>query len=388
MCTENICSTFIWRGPGYPEHDTGGLCSCVCEDGTWSNWNILGRASCVPVVVHTIFGGAGLTVSVAVLFHAIYHLHRQQTYFHAQCTSASTSAIERCRWQLHTTTVTVATVNICYFSLVLADVLRWSVVVIVVNGIPQFIGSVILSSRMWMYTLSNRHEINTLARANDPRLTRESPEIIALSAWLERPRGYITACCTMSFAPGVATVLALAKYTESAVRFIALGGVIVGTIILAVFWVCGRSLMRAIDTSLQLQTSFPSTGKVEGQNGGRGYRTLLEAKRKVRRIMTVTAGLLVPAIAVVAMAIFTPYGIQAPLLMFCVPFGFVPQIWLSMNIQLHAKRSRLRQGHTGTPISAWASGPLSRPAPSRLLNSLPRPHEGRIVPTNDPLSVP
>lgn len=77
MCTENICSTFVWGGPGYPELDTGGLCSCVCYDGTWSDLNILGRASCVPGAVHTVFGGVGLALSVAVLCHAIYHRRRQ-----------------------------------------------------------------------------------------------------------------------------------------------------------------------------------------------------------------------------------------------------------------------------------------------------------------------
>lgn len=147
--------------------------------------------------------------------------------------------------------------------------------------------------------------------------------------------------------------------------------------------------MRAIDNSLQLQTSSQSAGKAEGQNGAGGYRTLMEAKRKVKRIMIVTTGLILPSMPpVVMMAVFSAYGVQAPLLMFCVPFVLVPQIWLSVNIQLHAKRSRRRRGHNGTLFSACTSGPPPRPAPSRLLSSFPRHQEGRIVPTVEPSSVP
>lgn len=83
--------------------------------------------------------------------------------------------------------------------------------------------------------------------------------------------------------------------------------------------------MRAIDNSLLLQMSSQTAGEV-GQNGGGGCRTLVDAKKKVMSIMIVTAGLLIPAMSVVAMAIFTPDGVQAPLLMFGVPFALVPQI--------------------------------------------------------------
>ncbi|CAM9616911.1 unnamed protein product, partial [Ectocarpus sp. 8 AP-2014] len=321
--------------------------------------------------VHTSPAVVALSLSVSHLATLF-----EQIKYHSQRTSASTSPVERCRRQLHTTTITASTLNICYFSLVLGNI-RWlSVVVLMMNGIPNCIGGVVFTSRMWMYT-------------NDPRLMRESPEIFALSTWLERPRGHIAAGCTMSIGPSIATIFALANNTELAARFVALGGVFVSNLILVVFWVCGRSLMRAIDNSLQLQTaSSQSAGKAEGQNCGAGHRTLVEAKKKVRRMVMVTASLLFPAMTMGSLGAFTPYGVRAPLLMYGVPFALVPQIWLSMNVQLHSKRSHLRPGPNGNILSAWTSGHLATAALSRMPRSFARRQQQHVVPTQGPLPLP
>lgn len=76
MC-RNECRTFLWKGDGQPTHSADGRCWCICEDETWSDRNILGRAACVPHVAHTTFGWAGLVLSVCVLCHAVHHLRRQ-----------------------------------------------------------------------------------------------------------------------------------------------------------------------------------------------------------------------------------------------------------------------------------------------------------------------
>ena len=75
MCLGD-CQTFLWGGEGVPTHN-GGQCSCVCQNSSWSNLNLLGRPSCVPVKAHQIFGWAGLAASVVSLAHVIYHLRRQ-----------------------------------------------------------------------------------------------------------------------------------------------------------------------------------------------------------------------------------------------------------------------------------------------------------------------
>lgn len=111
----NVCSTFLWGGDGIsaedlaedlglgspevppggppggvpppgapvpPEHTIPpgppvGASLCICEDESWSDRNILGRASCVPAVAHETFGWVGLVFSVGVLCHAAHHLRRQ-----------------------------------------------------------------------------------------------------------------------------------------------------------------------------------------------------------------------------------------------------------------------------------------------------------------------
>lgn len=77
MCVQD-CRTFLWGGGGVPTHDDGsGECSCSCEDDSWSDLNIVGRASCVPMMSHRMFGWVGLILSVATLVHALYNLVRQ-----------------------------------------------------------------------------------------------------------------------------------------------------------------------------------------------------------------------------------------------------------------------------------------------------------------------
>ena len=58
-------------------YDEAGMCWCSCDGEGWSDTNILGRPSCVPVAAHLTYGWVGLLLSVSCLFHAAYHLHRQ-----------------------------------------------------------------------------------------------------------------------------------------------------------------------------------------------------------------------------------------------------------------------------------------------------------------------
>lgn len=76
MCQQG-CRTFAWGGMGVPTHDGDGGCFCACESDSWSNLNILGLPSCVPVKAHLLFGWFGLVISVVTLSHAAYHFRRQ-----------------------------------------------------------------------------------------------------------------------------------------------------------------------------------------------------------------------------------------------------------------------------------------------------------------------
>lgn len=70
------CQTFL-SGGTVPMIDGTGSCSCICGEKGWSEFNILGQASCVPIQAHVIFGALGLATSVASLSHAAYQLNRQ-----------------------------------------------------------------------------------------------------------------------------------------------------------------------------------------------------------------------------------------------------------------------------------------------------------------------
>ncbi|CAM9398021.1 unnamed protein product, partial [Pylaiella littoralis] len=89
-----------------------------CDDDGWSDLNILGRASCVPVQAHLVFGGAGLVFSVIGLCHAAYHFNRQ-VMFHRQQPKAFVSPAEKCRKELHTSTLFADTLSVFYFAAVL-----------------------------------------------------------------------------------------------------------------------------------------------------------------------------------------------------------------------------------------------------------------------------
>ena len=81
MCDQD-CRTWLWGGTGHPDlgYNGEGRCSCICDNERWSNHNILGRPSCVPVVAHMILGWGGLVLSMVALCHGAYQLKRQVSY--------------------------------------------------------------------------------------------------------------------------------------------------------------------------------------------------------------------------------------------------------------------------------------------------------------------
>lgn len=72
------CQMFLSGGSGIPSTNERGECSCACGDEeSWSEYNILGRASCVPKKAHLIYGALGLLATVASLCHAMHQFNRQ-----------------------------------------------------------------------------------------------------------------------------------------------------------------------------------------------------------------------------------------------------------------------------------------------------------------------
>lgn len=189
---------------------------------------------------------------------------------------------------------------------------------------------------------------------NDPRLLRESPEIVSASNWLQTPVGKRAGYSFGAVHAGIATAVAIAGYTETAARILAIGDGLLGATFAVVFLYCGKSLLAAIDASLQ-RNAVP---RAESPAGGRDS-ALLAAKKKVVMVISFFVQQCIMASAFLLFAALSRYGTGAPLVMLCVPF-VLPVLWSMVCTQLFTGRSKLRGEGVGLSSRGMMSG--SRPA--------------------------
>jgi len=176
-------------------------------------------------------------------------------------------------------------------------------------------------------------------------------------------------------------------------------GILVTFLISAAFLVCGRSLRSAIKTSMQQhqqqqqQMRTPAEGArdpLEAQEDGRttvptrlgrGARrsSLAAAKKKVERVMTFIMAMAIPSCIVGVITITTHYGIEAPLIVMAA-ITYASLLWLMVNIQLHAGRSRTH-GRMFSPKSN--GGPISPNDGFSGINDTLF-HQHKIAPTEAP----
>lgn len=222
----------------------------------------------------------------------------------------------------------------------------------------------------------------------DPRFTQESPEILALSAWLEGSKGSLVACSALSIIPGVGTILAAINYTVTGARIMAAGVVVLCAVTAGVFWVCGRSLIRAIDHSLHQRKATSVVGEAVVQRGG-GDETLLASRKKAKRMVVFIIQQSVMIGLLLLFSIFSKLGAEAPVLFFATPLGCMPLLWQMVLVQVFAGRSKLRAskdlfsgvatrskhvyGLSGTNSSR--QGERSKACPPRTLRILVVPSE-------------
>lgn len=169
---------------------------------------------------------------------------------------------------------------------------------------------------------------------------------------------------------------------------------------LVVFWRCGRSLVGAIDKSLQQQQEqqqlpkspagdlvcdtqgcpqSPSSSGVKRSARG-GNATLVAARRKVKRMVFLTTLIIVPSTGVGLLVVFSSHLAEAVLIMDAL-LTFLPLIWFSLNIQLHAGRSHER-GAARTPASI---GGLNSPGASVVLGCRnPFSRQQLVIPAEAP----
>lgn len=194
-------------------------------------------------------------------------------------------------------------------------------------------------------------------------LMERSPEMLALCAWLETPAGHHASCSAVSTIPAAAIVLAVVDRQEAAMKMTAAGILFVGTTFMGVFWECGKSLISAIDESIEMRKT-----RVEWKDGDGGNEAILAVRKKVRWTMGFAARQITLMGSVLAFAIFSKYGTAAPLLLFDIPMVIVTMIKQTVAVQLFAGKSKLD-------------------APRRLRHCIGgrlrvfRNRKGRIVPT-------
>eukprot|EP00903_Cladosiphon_okamuranus_P014086 g13093.t1 len=337
---------------------------------------------------HVIYGWVGLVLAMAALCHAAYQLNRQLR-FHAQLLAPWTTCAEQCRRGLHVTSVIVAMLSMIYFAMVLKDELQWSVYVLAVTQFPVNISCSFYATRMWIYAI-------------DPRLMRRSPEVLAISLWMEKPFGSRVTCSMMWIAPLVALIFDLAGLTHHGMRAMAVGILFLAVAIGITFVIGGSSLVNAINESLRQQEQqrqktataltvatavTAGTGRTRGDRDedeqendapgggdggggslalpGEGDQSLLAARKKVVRMMVFALQNVVMVIVALLVTIFTGYAVAAPLPIYVVPVTYVPLVWDIVHVQLHAGRSKVRSRSRRGLLAASVNGRYRRP--SRLL---------------------
>ncbi|CAN0151738.1 unnamed protein product, partial [Pylaiella littoralis] len=132
----------------------------------------------------------------------------EQRKFHAQQVAASASPREQARRHLHILVIAHDGVVLLYFIILLvlhSKQQRESIFLLF--GICQGMGCIggVLTLRMWIYT-------------NDPRLMRETPEILAISDALESPVGQYTSYVMVCIGAVVAVILAAIDRPQAAVK--------------------------------------------------------------------------------------------------------------------------------------------------------------------------
>lgn len=194
----------------------------------------------------------------------------------------------------------------------------------------------------------------------DPRLMRRSPDVLAISSRMEKPAGRWAACSALSIAPAVGLVLDFADLRNAGMRAVAVGILFQAMIIGATFTIGGRSLVSAIDDSLQQHqqqrretataltaataTTAATGGGTEGGDGGAnkgeqgdeggygadgdcdgglvsdaGDQPLVAARKKVKRMMVFALQNVAMVMTLLLVTVFTGYGVAAPLPFFMVP---------------------------------------------------------------------
>lgn len=147
----------------------------------------------------------------------------------------------------------------------------------------------------------------------------QNTQALAISQWLEKPTGLRVALSVISIVPVVAVVLDIVGLTVMGVKLASVGNIFFGWMLLVVFWICGKSLMRAIDESLEHQKERTGNDHTAANERGK----LVAAKKKTAKMLGFVLQQVVMISIVNSFAVFSDYRTAAPLLLFGLPMALV-----------------------------------------------------------------
>jgi len=181
---------------------------------------------------------------------------------------------------------------------------------------------------------------------------RKSPEVLRICQWLETPAGHRVAYGLVSISPVCTIVLDLVNHPETAMEVLAAGIIaLCGLCMPTMFWVCGRSLIRAIDESVRQQQqnrqeTLVAHGK-EDEGHERKHSRLMRARQTVKMIALTAFVVCGKVTGLLLFAVCSRYGTATPLLLFALPMCIIPALWSILHIQLHAGRTKVDSADDG-----------------------------------------
>ena len=163
-----------------------------------------------------------------------------------------------------------------------------------------------------------------------------TPQMLELSSWLETPTGHYASYSAVSIIPAAAAILAVVDRPEAAMKMTAVAILFVGSSVAGVFWICGKSLTRVINESIEMKKK-----RGEAQDGDDGNEDLLAARTKIGWTVGFITRQMILMDSILVFAIFSKYGTAAPLLLFDTPMVIITMVKHVIAVQLFSGRSKL-----------------------------------------------
>lgn len=165
------------------------------------------------------------------------------------------------------------------------------------------------------------------------------------------------------------SALAAVNRTETAVKVAVVGFIVLCVCCNVVISTCAKLLLGIIDSSLQRSVA----NKTE-QAGNTSAKVLMTARKKVKLawiVCTQQASFCVPMFT---FSVTSKFGTAVPLLLFGVPMSMSPLLWFTLNIQLHAGRSKPdapKDAHSVAARGNKSHTPLNKDNKSQISQVVP-----------------